>query len=275
MRHLDPARHPHAQFWQGDLWLVEIWEAPFDLVLPDLVAWAEAGAPEAMEALGSRLLRCTESGRARAQRDYEVRLQHEEAGERISREQGFAPREPSVRAFLVETYAAELRACDNASRDLLQDPLRWIERAGELGYAPARLTYLREAFEEFDRPRSALAGLDQVIERQRIARRFLDAELAAGNQQALQLAGHDSMTTRQLGLPAWERVAFRQVWLSEVRRQGDRASYANNLLSGLEFERAALSAADRQRADAAAAEIAARWAAAVAARSAPVPGKPQ
>jgi hypothetical protein len=276
LRHLDLASFPNAELHRGDPWELEIWHAPLDLVLPDLVAWAEAGDPAAMEALGSRLGRCTEAGRRRAQRDYEVMLEHIEAGQRIAREQGRAPRLPDERAFHVSSHAAELRACASASPELLADPLRWIERAGELGHAPARLRYLREAFEDFDGPRAALAGLDLVIERQRIARRFLEAELAAGNRAALQLVGSGwSGVAQRMGLSPWERVAYQQVWLDFSRREGTHPGYLSNLEKSLSSARAALSVVERERADAATAEVAARWSIAVARHATPAQGGPR
>jgi hypothetical protein len=276
LRHLDLASFPDAEFHRGDPWELEIWHAPLDLVLPDLVAWAEAGDPAAMEALGSRLGRCTEAGRRRAQRNYEVMLGHIEAGQRIAREQGRAPRLPDARAFHVSSHAAELRGCAAASPELLADPLRWIERAGELGHAPARLRYLREAFEDFDGPRAALAGLDVVIERQGIARRFLEAELAAGNRAALQFVGSGwNGPEKRLGLAGWERLAYQQVWLDFSRRDGGHPRYLGNLEESLSTTRSALSIAERERADAAAAEFAGRWSAAVARRSTPAQDGPR
>lgn len=147
---------------------------------------AARGDADAMYVLGRRLAHC-----ARLLRERMPEVLLEEYRGMVAAE-AKAP-EPSVarRQNLARQYREELAAyqsCAKLGDQRASTFVRWLERAGLAGHRRARLAYVEYALDEYEKDDGHLAAhIEEAARRRRLARAWLEAELARGDEEALSL----------------------------------------------------------------------------------------
>lgn len=163
------------------------WNAPLPEVYDALLAAARGGNVEAMHAIGSRSLDCLRSLREKTPiqllasfRDEIERIENldgEGHAVHLSNATGQARRQ-------LEDY----RSCSTLGEAKLAGALDWVARAGHAGNDRARLLYARSVLDAYKDDRGALiSDIEGVARRRVLARRWIEAGVKAGSEEALDM----------------------------------------------------------------------------------------
>jgi hypothetical protein len=142
-------------------------------VYAELLQLAQGGDVRAMQELGERLLRCSESGLGRERRQ----LARDE--QRTTRPGEHYEAREEIRRRTIENARSLIADCEALSAAERGSGADWLQRAADLGYGPAQLSYAETALADYRwySNERVVAEIDEIIRRRELARRYIGEAL--------------------------------------------------------------------------------------------------